>query len=129
MPDGGYVTGTPRLLLRLEGAAVLAAALWFYSAQDVNWWIFLVLILAPDLSALGYLAGSRFGAGCYNAAHNYLPPFVLCGWALFAGLPLALSVGLIWIAHIGADRMLGYGLKYASAFSATHLGPIGKARA
>ena len=39
------------------------------------------------------------------------------------GLPLA----LVWIAHIGFDRALGYGLKYPSAFADTHLGRIERA--
>ncbi len=39
---------------------------------------------------------------------------------------LCLLAGLVWVAHIGLDRMLGYGLKYASAFSHTHLGRIGR---
>jgi hypothetical protein len=30
-------------------------------------------------------------------------------------------VTLIWIAHIGVDRALGYGLKYPSSFKDTHL--------
>jgi hypothetical protein len=128
MPDGGYVSGTPRLLLRLEGAAVLAAALWLYHGQTYGWWLFAVLILAPDLSALGYLAGRRAGTTCYNAAHNYVLPILLALWGVGAGQELAVALALIWAAHIGADRMLGYGLKYASGFSVTHLGLIGKAR-
>lgn len=128
MESNGFVNGAPRLLLRLEGAAMLVAALLIYHQGPHGWLLFVILILAPDLSALGYLAGPKTGAACYNAAHSYLPPFVLCGWALFAGLPLLLSLGLIWVAHIGADRMLGYGLKYPTGFSDTHLGPIGRAR-
>lgn len=128
MPDTGYVSGAPRLLLRLEGAAVLMASLWLYSAQGESWWLFVVLILAPDLSALGYLAGRRAGTFCYNAAHNYIGPLLLVLWGLGAGQKLAVALPLIWAAHIGADRLLGYGLKYASGFSATHLGPIGRAR-
>ena len=33
----------------------------------------------------------------------------------------AAKVALIWLAHIGMDRLLGYGLKYPSAFKDTHL--------
>ncbi len=32
--------------------------------------LFVVLILAPDLSMLGYLAGSRVGAAVYNVVHT-----------------------------------------------------------
>jgi len=33
-------------------------------------------------------------------------------------------MALIWAAHIGFDRFLGYGLKYPVAFRVTHLGSI-----
>jgi hypothetical protein len=39
----------------------------------------------------------------------------------FTGRPALLAVALIWIAHIGFDRLLGYGLKYISDFKHTHL--------
>jgi hypothetical protein len=39
-----------------------------------------------------------------------------------------LSLATIWIAHIGFDRALGYGLKYGSGFTHTHLGRIGRDR-
>ena len=35
---------------------------------------------------------------------------------------------MIWLAHIGIDRALGYGLKYSTGFGFTHLGRIGKER-
>jgi hypothetical protein len=41
--------------------------------------------------------------------------------------PIAGSVALIWLAHIGFDRALGYGLKYKAGFGFTHLGRIGPA--
>ena len=31
------------------------------------------------------------------------------------------AFALIWLAHIGVDRMLGYRLEYPSAFKDTHL--------
>ena len=115
----GAVTGAPNLILRAEGLAVLVAAVWAYALAGVGWWLFLGLILAPDLAMLGYLAGPRAGAAAYNVAHTYLGPLALL--ALGQAWPLATALGLIWAAHIGADRMLGYGLKYPWAFKATHL--------
>jgi hypothetical protein len=47
----------------------------------------------------------------------------------FAGVAMAqptLPIVAIWLAHIGFDRALSYGLKYADAFSHTHLGTIGR---
>ncbi len=115
----GVVTGAPNLVLRAEGVGVLVAACWAYGAVGESWWLFAVLFLAPDLSMLGYLRGTRAGALGYNLGHSYLGPLLLL--AVGQGAGLATGLGLIWAAHIGFDRMLGYGLKYPWAFKATHL--------
>ena len=114
---------TPRLLLRLEGLALLAVSTPAYFALGGTAGWFAALLLAPDLSMLGYLAGPRVGAAAYNAAHTQLGPLALGALALGAGPPSLLLGGLIWAAHIGLDRALGYGLKHASGFHHTHLGP------
>src|SRR5690554_5076739 len=98
--DGGFVRGGPRVLLRLEGAAVLAACAGGYAAVDGGWWLFALLFLAPDLAFLGYLAGPRIGAAAYNSTHSLLGPLALGAagvWMWPALLPLA----LIWGAHVG----------------------------
>jgi hypothetical protein len=86
-----------------------------------GWALFAGLFLVPDLSMLGYLAGPRLGALGYNAGHSYLGPALLGVIGLAAASPLAAQLALIWSAHIGFDRLLGYGLKYPSAFGNTHL--------
>ncbi|MFV0643971.1 MAG: DUF4260 domain-containing protein [Sphingomonadaceae bacterium] len=118
----GSVTGAPRHLLRAEGMAVLIAAGSAYAQTGASWWLFAMLFLAPDLSILGYLAGPRIGAICYNATHSYLLPLGFCAWGLVHPESWALALGLIWAAHVGLDRMLGFGLKYAADFKASHLG-------
>lgn len=118
-------TGGVRWMLRAEGAALLLAACVLYGVTGASWWIFAVAFLAPDLSMLGYLAGPRPGALVYNAAHATAGPLLL-GLAGVLAAPALLPAALIWLAHIGFDRALGYGLKYASGFRATHLGPIGQ---
>jgi len=111
----------PGVLLRLEGAMVaIGATTWFF-AQGGSWIWFLVLILAPDLSAVGYLAGPRIGSYCYDAVHTYVAPGLLAAGALAAGWSPGVLLACIWAAHIGADRLVGYGLKYPSAFRDTHL--------
>lgn len=114
----------PAILLRLEGAALLAAAVLLYRQHDASWLLFAVLLLAPDLSMLGYLAGNRIGAMTYNVAHTTLLPIALGVTGVLAGSDLAVSLGLIWLAHIGLDRAIGYGLKYPDAFKATHLARV-----
>ena len=113
---------SPRLLLRCEGAATLVVATALYGARGGAWPLFLVLLLVPDLSALGYLVNSVTGAAWYNAAHTYLVPVALGAVGLAGGHAAVLLVALIWGAHIGLDRALGYGLKYPAGFTATHLG-------
>jgi hypothetical protein len=123
----GAVTGGPRILLRLEGLTLLAVATLLYVVWGVSWWIYAVLFLAPDLSFLGYLAGPRVGALVYNAGHSYMAPMVLMVTGFGTASPLLLSIAIIWLAHIGIDRALGFGLKYSLGFGFTHLGRIGKA--
>ena len=117
--------GGPRAALRLEAAGALAVAIGLYTHTGASVGMFLALFLVPDLSMLGYLLGNRVGAAAYNAAHSYLGPFALV--ALGMALPSVLPFAAIWAAHVAFDRMLGYGLKYATAFGDTHLGRIGRA--
>jgi hypothetical protein len=117
----GFVTGGVRAALRLEGFAVLAAALAFYACSGFSWPAFALFFLAPDLVMLAYLAGPRAGALTYNLAHTYVWALALMLAGFIGGVPAAMAGGLIWIAHIGFDRMLGYGLKYSTKFADTHL--------
>lgn len=124
--ETGAVRHAPRALLRLEGAVVLLAALAAYAHLGGSWGWFAALFLVPDLTLLGYLAGPRVGAALYNAGHSYLAPALLAAVALaVTGPGVALSGALIWVAHIGFDRMAGYGLKYGGRFADTHLGVVG----
>lgn len=110
------------LTLRLEGAVVLALMVWAFQTTGGNWWLFAALLFVPDLFMLGYLRGPSIGAAVYNMGHTYLAPaaFALLGVAL--GTSVILPVAMIWAAHIGLDRMLGYGLKGSGGFKDTHLG-------
>ena len=123
----GAANGSVRVLLRLEGLALLAAMVVLYSTRGGPWWLFAVLFLAPDLSFAAYLAGARIGAIVYNAVHVTAVPIVLLMAGLVFDQPLTASIAIIWLAHIGMDRAAGYGLKYPDAFNHTHLGRIGKA--
>jgi hypothetical protein len=115
----------PTLFLRTEGAVLLGLATFLYFWGEGGEGSFFVLFLAPDLGMLGYLGGPRVGAVVYNLFHTYLPPAVLMVVGLVTlGAPFYWA--LIWFAHIGMDRMLGYGLKHTSGFRDTHLGRIGR---
>ena len=107
--------------VKLEGLAVAALSLYAYIHVGGSWWLWLLLILAPDLSMLGYLVNLRFGSYLYNLAHTYTWPIIILavGWTF--DLTALCLLGLIWIMHIGIDRLLGYGLKYPTGFKDTHL--------
>ena len=122
----GAATGGPRTVLRLEGLALFLGMTLLYGVWDGSWWVYAALFMAPDLSFLAYFGGPRFGAMMYNAAHSYMVPMALMTVGFAMAEPLVLSIAMIWLAHIGVDRALGYGLKYASGFTFTHLGRIGR---
>ncbi|TPI36385.1 DUF4260 family protein [Mesorhizobium sp. B3-1-6] len=116
------------LIVRFEWVTVAALAIVCYAMAGFSWWLFALLILAPDLSMLGYLAGPGVGAVLYNALHILIAPLVLLlAGALLAG-PIMTAVALIWIAHVAIDSALGYGLKLPTGFQDTHLGRIGRER-
>ena len=110
----------PRWLLHAEGAVLLAASVAGYAALGGKWWLFALLLLAPDLSTLGYLVNPRFGAACYNGVHTVVLPAFLLASGIASPNPLLSSLALIWFAHIGADRLAGFGLKYPTKFQDTH---------
>ena len=114
----------PNTLLTIEGVALLAAALFLYQAQGFSWMIFALGILVPDVSMLGYLVNKRIGSHVYNLAHTYTLPILIGILAMAPGSTLMVQVALIWLAHIGMDRAIGYGLKYASDFKDTHLSRV-----
>ena len=122
----GAASGGVKILLRLEGLTLFAGMTLLYAIWDGSWWIYAILFLVPDLSFAGYLAGAKTGAVVYNAAHSYMAPVALMTTSFALASPLWLSIAMIWLAHIGIDRALGYGLKYGAGFTFTHLGRIGR---
>lgn len=122
------VSGGVRVLLRLEGLCILAASFLAYAKHGHGWGIFALFFLAPDLSLAGYLAGSRVGAIAYNLAHSLVGALAVLVAGAVLSIPIAITAGIIWVAHIGFDRALGYGLKYSDGFKFTHLGRIGRVR-
>jgi Domain of unknown function (DUF4260) len=123
-PDSPAVIAQPRGWLRLESAAALGVAVTLYAIAGYSWILFAAIFFVPDISFAGYLASSKIGAWCYNIAHTNAIPLALAITLHFLGESTAIP--LIWIAHIGFDRVLGYGLKYPTGFGYTHLGRLGK---
>jgi hypothetical protein len=119
------VAAPVRLFLRAEGLSVVVLSAVLYALTGASWWLFAALLLVPDFSMLGYLAGPCWGARTYNAIHTYVTPATLAVVALLMHQRNLLPFALIWASHIGLDRMLGYGLKYPAGFGWTHLSRIG----
>jgi hypothetical protein len=118
----GAVFGPPRRWLRLEGATLLVGSLIAYSTTRESWLLVPLVLLVPDVAMVGYLRGTRAGARMYNLAHSTPLPAALAGFSWWQHDHLALALGLVWLAHIGIDRLMGYGLKYGDHFQHTHLG-------
>ena len=112
---------TVRYILRIEGLAIAIVSAVLYARTGASWWLFAALWLTPDLSMLGYLFGSCRGARTYNAIHTYTLPITLALSALALHANSLLPLALIWVNHIGVDRLMGYGLKYSNGFGWTHL--------
>ena len=121
--------GAVRWWLRLEGLAAFGAGLAFFGSGGGNWLFIIPLILLPDVSAAGFLAGPRVGTFTYNLFHNWAPGFVVLGLGVWLASPVAQLVAAILIAHVGMDRAVGYGLKLPGSFRDTHLGRIGRMKA
>lgn len=117
----GVVTGYQRYVLMLEGALVLIAASFAYARLGGGWLMFVLLFGVPDASMLGYLAGPKIGASIYNLGHSYVLPAALAAVGIWLGSQIYWLIALIWVAHIGLDRMFGIGLKYDTGFKDTHL--------
>lgn len=114
--------------LRAEGAATFAAGLAGFLWLGLPWFAFPLLLLVPDVSAIGYLRGPRVGAFVYNLAHDLATGVAVVGIGLALGVVPLVAAGAILVAHSGMDRMAGYGLKLPTSFRDTHLGRIGRDR-
>lgn len=110
-----------RTFLRLEGLTTLLIALWLYYWSESSWILLAALLLAPDISMIGYLKNKSLGALLYNLVHNYVLPIIVIAVSMLVESNLLFSAGLILLAHVGLDRMLGYGLKYNTGFKDTHM--------
>ena len=119
--SNGAVAGAVRIWLKCEGLAVLVLSVLLYRYTHTSWWTFGILLLTPDLSMLAYLANPRAGSIFYNTVHSYVLPVALAIFAVATDRAATAPYLLIWTAHIGMDRALGYGLKYPVGFWSTHI--------
>lgn len=113
--------GVVRFWLRAEGLAVFAAAIVAYGMLGGQWVFLVPLLLAPDLSAVGYLGGPVAGAFVYDLVHNWALGVIVIALGAWLGSTPLLLAGTVLVGHVGMDRFAGYGLKYPTFFRDTHL--------
>jgi hypothetical protein len=114
------------LFQRIEAATIFAASLFIYIKLDFSILVFILLLFVFDVFMIGYLFNSKIGAYCYNLGHSMIAPPILFAIGFATDARILIGFSLIWLAHIGMDRLLGYGLKFTTGFKETHLGHIGK---
>ena len=112
--------------IKLEEAALFAFSIYSLSSLSADWWWYLLLVLGPDISMLGYLAGNKVGAVCYNFFHHKAVAVVVIIVGLLIPDLLLQLTAIVLFGHSSMDRMFGYGLKTSEGFKYTHLGVIGK---
>src|SRR5690554_1569571 len=112
--------------LKLEELAQFVFGIYLFSNLDFEWWWFLVLILLPDMSMIGYALGNKIGAYSYNLFHHKAVAIAVYLSGIYLNNSIVELAGIILFAHSAMDRMFGFGLKFITSFNDTHLGKIGK---
>jgi hypothetical protein len=112
--------------IKLEEGCMFLFSIFLFNELNYDWWYYLVFLLAPDMSMLGYLVNSKVGAICYNLFHHKGVALVIYMIGFFLGNETLLFIGIVLFGHASFDRIWGYGLKYYDSFNRTHLGIIGK---
>lgn len=110
---------------KLEGLVIFAISTVAFYLAGGHFLLYIPLLLSFDVSMIGYLLGPRLGSFVYNLVHNYAVALLALSAFYWIDTSLLLQVGILWVAHVGMDRALGYGLKSAASFKETHLGKIG----
>jgi hypothetical protein len=64
---------------------------------------------------------NALGATYSGLEAKYVLSLELLLYAVVTKKPPLVPYGLIWIGHVGVDRLLGFGLKYPTNFRATYL--------
>ncbi len=112
--------------LRYEELGMFCLSILLFNMLGYSWSLFLLLILTPDISMLGYLINSKIGAAAYNVFHHKGIAVLLYLIGTLTFNYIFILAGIIIFGHSSLDRFLGFGLKYSDNFKHTHLGVIGE---
>ena len=115
-----------KIIIRFEELAMLLFSIFLFSRLQYAWWWYLVLILLPDISMIGYLLNNKIGAVCYNIVHHKGIALTIYVMGILMHIEWLQLAGIILFGHSSLDRMMGYGLKYFKGFNFTSLGVVGK---
>ena len=122
-----------KAILKLEELAMFLLCIAIFYVTGVDWWWYLLMLIGPDISMVGYLGGNKTGAILYNVFHHKGVGILIVILALILKLVLLffspdvfVLIGITLFGHSSMDRVFGYGLKYENGFKFTHLGEIGK---
>ncbi len=113
-------------IIKLEEMAMFGLSVYALSLFHVDWWWYLIILLGPDISMLGYFAGNKVGAACYNLFHHKGVAASIFLTGLLMPNEWLQVIGIVLFGHSSMDRSFGYGLKTGEGFKYTHLGMIGK---
>lgn len=111
-------------LLKLEELAMFLLSIYIFSFLDYAWWVYLLLILTPDIGMLGYLANPNLGSEIYNLFHHKGIAIIIGFIGFWWGIAELQLAGVILFGHASMDRIFGYGLKFSDNFKHTHLGNL-----
>lgn len=114
----------PRRILQIESAIFFLISLYLFSLREQSWLIFILLLLTPDISMIGYIKDKKIGSIIYNLVHNYILAIALVILGNISPYDWMVTLGIILFAHVSLDRLFGFGLKYTSDFKDTHIQKI-----
>ncbi len=112
-------------VLKIEELALWGISIFGLYHFNAPWWCYLLLLLGPDISMLGYAGGNRIGAFTYNLFHHRAIAVLVYSIGFSTDNTMLQLTGIILFGHIAMDRFFGYGLKTMQGFKFTHLGTIG----
>jgi len=113
-------------ILKLEEAGMFCLSLILFNMLGYSWWLYIALILTPDISMLGYLINLKTGTILYNIMHHKGLAIALYMIGIYTFNYAFILAGVIIFGHSSIDRLFGFGLKYSDSFKHTHLGILGE---
>ena len=117
-----------KIVIRLEELAMVGLSIYTLARYQADWWWYIILVIGPDISMIGYLGGNKTGAFVYNLFHHKGVAVLIIVAGFILSIEWLVMTGIILFGHSSMDRFFGYGLKMEQGFKYTHLGIIGRSK-